>query len=95
MAGKVIHLSDEIHTKMKEFCAEHNLVASQWVESLINKAVKGEPPLFDKDGELNKEMKKAVVAEIVERKERSEFFAPSLPASDDPWSKPPFWDKNE
>lgn len=93
MAGKVIHLSDEIHSKMTSFCKEHNLVASQWVESLINRAVDNDPPLFDKDGNLNKEMTKAVMTEIVKKKEQPQSQPSS--SSDDPWSRPPFWAGND
>lgn len=39
MSGKVIHLSDEIHSKMMDFCKEHNMSASRWVESLIDDAI--------------------------------------------------------
>lgn len=37
--GKVIHLSDEVHSKMMDFCKEHDLQASKWVSGLIMDAV--------------------------------------------------------
>jgi hypothetical protein len=84
MSGKVIHLSDEIHARMKAYCTEHDLVASQWVESLIHNAVSG-----------NEEVKRVErESAVVNKKERVDFFTPCA-SSDDPWAKPPFWDKSE
>jgi len=68
---------------MKTYCAEHDLVPRQWVESLIYTAIVTDYEIKNAERE----------SAIVQKKERIEFFKP--PRSDDLWAEPPFWDKLE
>lgn len=84
MAGKVIHLDDETHKKMKDFCQQNDIPASRWVESLIYDAVRHYSAIVDRP--------KGEVPVKVEKKRIPESPPPK---EDDPWVQPPFWEKNE
>jgi len=79
MADKVIHVSDEAHTKAKEYCLKRNIPISMWVAALIDSAIdSGIVPI------------KKVVAEPVQRQPQKLKVAP-VPEKENPYAKPPFW----
>ncbi len=45
MAGKVIHVSDDVHAKVKAFCARHDVSPKKWIEALALRAI--ETGIFD------------------------------------------------
>ena len=39
---KNLKITDEVHTKLKEFCQKHNLKLSDWASSVLLKEIKNE-----------------------------------------------------
>jgi hypothetical protein len=109
MSGKVIHLPDEVHEKMVEYCNNNNISASSWVEALINNAIL--PPklvnhpsvqnaideIVEQEDKHILEILKKVVVEPVAKKvinKTQEFEIQDAPGgSTDLWARPPFWSK--
>jgi hypothetical protein len=74
--GKVVHVSEAIHKKAFDYCTEHNLFMSSWVEYLIASEL-------DRKSNISSNLDFIKKSKIV-RCEESKV--------EDIWNKPPFWE---
>ena len=55
MSSKVIHVSDATHARAKKYCSENRIRMSDWLETLINKAI-SMPGVLEKKKEKKKKL---------------------------------------
>jgi hypothetical protein len=92
--GKVIHVDDELHARLRLFCDEHRTQMKLWVHDVLERAM--ERPTDPVEPKVEPEAKlppiEKVVPITVEPVERKPMVvASNEPLDDEPWSRPPFW----
>jgi len=81
MAGKVIHISDELYEQIQDYCKKHNVPSGQWAREVLERAVS--------DGVFKPTPIKSENTSPVARKK---LPPPPQPNKDDElWTRPPFW----
>ena len=83
MPNKVIHVSDELHLRVKNHCEANKLQMSVWLEGVLREAL----------GKKNKEKLRAVSAPV----KRGKKIQTGEPVKDGPkpWEEKPFWERGE
>ncbi len=88
--SKVIHLSDEAHSKAKAHCRDHGLKMSDWVAGLIDAAM----AMAMAGGQQAASAADDNVRALVQKKKVLEQFDEKPPSADDgvpAYAAPPFW----
>ena len=82
MGGKVFHVRNDTHAKVKVYCDARKIKIRDWIGDLVDKAISGEPIVIQ-----------PIETEPVERK----TLQPHQPSGNDdsPYSRPPFWANEE
>ena len=83
--SKVVHLSNDAHAKAKMFCKSHGLKMSDWVGTLIFKAIHSE------EVSNNREVK---VATPLPKKKKLPKMEEDVVDGTPIYAKPPFWASN-
>jgi hypothetical protein len=87
MAGKVIHISDELHNKIREYCNKRDIPASQWARRVLENAIGNNSDVTFIPVPLTP-LKPEDTAPV----EKKKLPPPPKPVVDDEiWSRPPFW----
>lgn len=82
MGGKVIHISDAMHTRLRSHCDAGGISMRQYVEELLTDALDGLTARSQERPEPRQER------EVVRKKP----LPPIEPETgDEPWTRPPFW----
>ena len=90
MADKVIHVSQETHSQLKEYCQKSGVALKDWAEQILLDAIL--VPV-EKRKLLPVEKKKPLRSstEEVELVENPEDQKEQPQPANDPWSRQPFW----
>ena len=81
MSAKVVHISEDAHTRAKVFCQVHSLRMSDWVALLIEEAIASERT----DPKARSTVPKKKPLEKTEAKPTPQNQGPNI------WEQPPFW----
>jgi len=79
--GKVIHVSDELHARLRDYCEKEGVPMSIWASDVLTMALD--------NGTVIENWRK-VDAAPVERKKLPRMEAQN---GDDPWQSEPFWER--
>ena len=83
--GKVIHLDDETHTALKDYCEEHGISMAAFIKDLIDSKLVNVVPLAREE---------RVGAEPVAKKTLPQGVSSSVDV-DGVMSGPPFWEDRD
>lgn len=83
--SKVVHLSEDAHTRAKEYCKKRGLRMSDWVASLIEVAIAGDEPEIARPGLMPVPRRK----ELIRYDDSRQTHDDGEPV----YAAPPFWKK--
>jgi hypothetical protein len=83
MGSKVIHVSDELHTLVREYCDRNGYQIRPWADEALREAIEG------------KTMKKEPPADPVpvQKKKPMQTTGEQTDDGPKPWERPPFWER--
>ena len=100
--GKVVHVSDEVHARVRAHCDARRIPMRPWVEEVLTHALDDQPPavldvpedvLEDVLTHMDDQPPEAAPAvarppAVVSKKPLPELVSDT---GDEPWARPPFW----
>lgn len=87
--GKVVHISDEVHARIRVHCEERRIPMREWIEQLVLAALDSQIDAVRSSTVAPDPAPPSTVA--VEKKPLPTIAEETDASADEPWSRPPFW----
>jgi hypothetical protein len=94
--GKVVHISDEVHARVRAHCKERRIPMREWIEDLVLAALDGQIDAVRSSTVAPSPALSSTVAPSPALSSTVAVEKKPLPTiaeetGDEPWSRPPFW----
>lgn len=84
MSGKVLHIDDDTHKLVREYCAKMGVSTKVWVSEAVKLAMAGGfVDMKSRPPGAAQEVKRRDVQTLIDKSKDSDYMSP--------WEQPPFW----